>query len=132
MHIGVCRIMLHLLESASLKDKRQVSRSLSARIRNSFNVAVAEVEDHELWQRLTLAVCCVSTDSAHANEMISKVVEFIEETRRDLELLDYETEIMESESGLFVFQLKLAKKLFYRSPVLLATDFVGIVVRRAL
>ncbi|HIF42955.1 MAG TPA: DUF503 domain-containing protein [Dehalococcoidia bacterium] len=132
MHIGVCRIMLHLLESASLKDKRQVSRSLSARIRNSFNVAVAGVEDHELWQRLTLAVCCVSTDSAHANEMISKVVEFIEETRRDLELLDYETEIMESESGLFVFQLKLAKKLFYRSPVLLATDFVGIVVRRAL
>ena len=99
MHIGVCRIMLHLPESASLKDKRQVSRSLSARIRNSFNVAVAEVEDHELWQRLTLAVCCVSTDSAHANEMVSKVVEFIEETRRDLELLDYETEIMESESS---------------------------------
>lgn len=94
MHIGVCRIMLHLPESASLKDKRQVSRSLSARIRNSFSVAVAEVEDHELWQRLTLAVCCVSTDSAHANEMVSKVVEFIEETRRDLELLDYETEII--------------------------------------
>ena len=94
MHIGVCRIRLHLPESASLKDKRQVSRSLSARIRNSFNVAVAEVEDHELWQRLTLAVCCVSTDSAHANEMVSKVVEFIEETRRDLELLDYETEII--------------------------------------
>ena len=103
MHIGVCRIMLHLPESASLKDKRQVSRSLSARIRNSFNVAVAEVEDHELWQRLTLAVCCVSTDSAHANEMVSKVVEFIEETRRDLELLDYETEIMESESSLLAF-----------------------------
>jgi uncharacterized protein YlxP (DUF503 family) len=94
VHIGVCRIMLHLPESASLKDKRQVSRSISARIRNSFNVAVAEVEDHELWQRLTLAVCCVSTDSAHANEMVSKVVEFIEETRRDLELLDYETEII--------------------------------------
>ena len=94
MHIGVCRIRLHLPESASLKDKRQVSRSLSARIRNDFNVAVAEVEDHELWQRLTLAVCCVSTDSAHANEMVSKVVNFIEETRRDLELLDYETEII--------------------------------------
>ena len=95
--------MLHLPESASLKDKRQVSRSLSARIRNSFSVAVAEVEDHELWQRLTLAVCCVSTDSAHANEMVSKVVEFIEETRRDLELLDYETEIMESESSLLAY-----------------------------
>ena len=94
MHRGVCRIMLHLPDAASLKDKRQVARSLSARIRNTFNVAVAEVEDQELWQRLTLAVCCVSTDSAHANEMVSKVVAFVEESRRDLELLDYQTEII--------------------------------------
>lgn len=94
MHVGVCRIMLHLPESGSLKDKRQVARSLSTRIRNKFNVAVAEVEDQDLWQRLTLAVCCVSTDPAHANEMVSKVVAFVEESRRDLELLDYETEII--------------------------------------
>ena len=94
MHLGVCRIMLHLPDSRSLKDKRQVARSLSARIRNKFNVAVAEVEDQELRQRLTLAVCCVSTDPAHANEMVSKVVAFVEESRRDLELLDYETEII--------------------------------------
>ncbi len=94
MHLGVCRIMLHLPESASLKDKRQVARSLSARIRNTFNVAVAEVEDQELWQRLTLAVCCVSTDPAHANEIVSKVVAFVEESWRDLELLDYQTEII--------------------------------------
>lgn len=86
--------MLHLPESASLKDKRQVARSLSARIRNTFNVAVAEVEDQELWQRLTLAVCCVSTEAAHANEIVSKVVAYVEESRRDLELLDYETEII--------------------------------------
>lgn len=86
--------MLHLPDAASLKDKRQVARSLSTRTRNKFNVAVAEVEDQELWQRLTLAVCCVSTDSAHANEMVSKVVEFVEESRRDLELLDYQTEII--------------------------------------
>lgn len=94
MHLGVCRIMLHLPDSGSLKEKRQVARSLSARIRNQFNVAVAEVEDQDLWQRLTLAVCCVSTDPAHANEVVSKVVAFIEESRRDLELLDYQTEII--------------------------------------
>ena len=86
--------MLHLPESGSLKDKRQISRSLSARIRNTFNVAVAEVEDQDLWQRLTLAVCCVSTDSAHANEMVSNIVQFVQESNRDLELLDYETEII--------------------------------------
>ena len=94
MHLGVCRIMLHLPESASLKDKRQVARSLTARIRNTFNVAVAEVEDQELWQRLTLGVCCVSTDPAHANEMVSKVVAFVEAYRRDLELLAYQPEII--------------------------------------
>ena len=94
MHLGVCRIMLHLPDSGSLKDKRQVARSLSARIRNKFNVAVAEVEDQELWQRLTLAVCCVSTEPAHANEMVSKVVDFVEESRPDLELLDFQTEII--------------------------------------
>ena len=86
--------MLHLPESSGLKDKRQISRSLSARIRNTFNVAVAEVEDQYLWQRLTLAVCCVSTDSSHANEMVSNVVQFVQESNRDLELLDYETEII--------------------------------------
>ena len=78
----------------STSIKRQVSRSLSARIRNKFNVAVAEVEDQELWQRLTLAVCCVSTDASHANEMVSNVVAFVEESQRDLELLDFQTEII--------------------------------------
>ena len=94
MHLGVCRIILHLPDSGSLKDKRQVSRSLSVRIRNTFNVAVAEIEDQELWQRLTLGICCISTDASHANEMVSKVVEFVEDSRRDLELLDYQPEII--------------------------------------
>lgn len=94
MHIGVCRLMLHLPDAASLKQKRQVSRSLTARLHNQFNVAVAEVEDNELWQRLTLAVCCVSNDSSHANEILSRVVAYVEDSRRDLELLDYQTEII--------------------------------------
>ena len=94
MHLGVARIKLHLPESGGLKDKRRVSRSLSARIRNTFNVAIAEVEDQELWQRLTFAVCCVSTDASHANKMISKIIDFVQNSDRDFELLDYETEII--------------------------------------
>ena len=94
MHIGVCRLMAHLPESSSLKTKRQVARSLTTRLRNQFNVAVAEVDDNDLWQRLTLGICCVSNDSAHANEMLSRVVSFVEESRGDLVLLDYETEII--------------------------------------
>ena len=94
MHIGYCRLELHLPDSQSLKGKRQVSRSVIAKIRNQFNVAVAEVADNELWQRLTLGVCCLSNDPRHANEVLSKVVAYVEQSRDDLELLDYETEII--------------------------------------
>ena len=81
-------------DADSLKDKRQVSRSLTSRIQNQFNVSVAEVEDNDLRQRLTLGVCCVSNDSAHANQVLSRVVSFVEDSRRDVELLDYELEII--------------------------------------
>ena len=80
--------------SQSLKDKRQVSRSLSARIRNKFNVAVAEEPDDDRWQMLTLVICCASTDISHAHQMLSKVLDFVEDTRRDLEVTDVVTEIV--------------------------------------
>ena len=94
MHVGVCRLMIHVPDASSLKEKRQVSRSLTDRIKNRFNVGVAEVEGNDLHHRLTLGISCVSNDSAHANEIISKVVSFVEESRRDVELLDYEIEII--------------------------------------
>lgn len=94
MHIGVCRVSLFLPSVQSLKGKRQIARSLTSRIRNQFNVAVAEVEDQDLWQRLTLGICCISNDSNHANQVLSNVVSFVESQRHDLEVLDYETEII--------------------------------------
>ena len=94
MHIGVCRLYLYLPAVQSLKAKRQVARSLTDRIRNQFNVSVAEVEDNDLWQRLTLGVSCVSNDSGHANGVLSRVVSFVESVRGELEVLDYDTEII--------------------------------------
>lgn len=94
MHVGVCRLTLHLPEASSLKEKRQIARSLSDRIRNRFNVAVAEVEDADMRQRLTLGVCCVSNDRGHADAMLSSLLNFIEESRLDVELLDVQTEII--------------------------------------
>ena len=94
MHIGYCRIELFLPDSQNLKAKRQIARSVVARIRNQFNVTVAEADDNDLWQRLTLGVCCLSNDTKHANEILSNVVAYVEKSRDDLELLDYETEII--------------------------------------
>jgi len=85
---------LFLPDSQSLKAKRQIARSVVARIRNQFNVTVAEADDNDLWQRLTLGVCCLSNDTKHANEILSNVVAFVEKSRDDLELLNYETEII--------------------------------------
>jgi uncharacterized protein YlxP (DUF503 family) len=94
LHVGICRVMLRLPENHSLKGKRQVAHSLVAKVRNRFNVAIAEVDDNDLWQRFTLGISYVSNDGRHANEVISKVVEYIQYVRGDVEVLDYEVEML--------------------------------------
>ena len=86
--------MLRLPQADSLKSKRGISRSLAARIHSQFRVAVAEAEDNDLWQRLTLVVCCVSNDAAHATQILESVADYVANSRRDLELLDCDTEII--------------------------------------
>ena len=94
MHVGICSVTLRLPENHSLKGKRKVAHSLISRVRNRFNVAVAEVDDNDLWQRLTLGISYVSNNGRHANEVISKVVEYIQQIRGDAEVLDYEVEML--------------------------------------
>ena len=94
MNVGVCKIRLRLPENLSLKGKRHVIKSITARVANKFNVSIAEVDDHDLWQIITLGVCCVSTDSRHANEVLSKVTDFVVNGRFEVEILDYEIEIL--------------------------------------
>ena len=94
MNIGVCKIKLRLPENLSLKGKRQVLKSITSRVGNKFNVSVAEVADHDLWQVATLGVCYVSNSSRQANEVVSKVADFVIKGRFDVEVLDYEVEIL--------------------------------------
>lgn len=94
MHVGICKLTLHLPDASSLKEKRQVARSMSDRIRNRFNVAVAEVEDADLRQRLVLGVCCVSNHRGHADAMLSSVLEYVEQSHFDVELVGIQSEII--------------------------------------
>ena len=94
MNVGVCRIKLRLPENLSLKGKRQVLKSITSRVRNKFNVSIAEVDDHDLWQLATLGICCVSNNSRQTNEVLSKVVDFVTQGRFEIELLDYEIELL--------------------------------------
>ena len=93
MHVGMCRVWLEVPENASLKDKRQVLRSLIQRVRNKFDVAIAEVDAQDRWQTACLGITTVSGDAKHANEVLSKVVDFIQDTRLDAQLYDYELEV---------------------------------------
>jgi uncharacterized protein YlxP (DUF503 family) len=94
MHVGVCRIAFRLPENLSLKGKRRVVKSITTRVRSKFNVSVAEVDDQNLWQLATLGICCVSNDKRYSNEVLSKVVDFINNGRFEVEMLNYEIEIL--------------------------------------
>lgn len=94
MHVGIARISLRLPDSRSLKDRRRVARSLLQRIRSRFNISVAQDAgaDGNAWQSLTLLLSCVSSDANHACTVFAEVVEFIESSRPDLQVMDYGSE----------------------------------------
>ncbi len=72
-------VELHLPDVGSLKDKRHVLKGLKEKVRARFEVSVAEVDHQDIWQRATLAVAYVSADARHANTVISKAMDFIED-----------------------------------------------------
>ena len=94
MNVGVCKVSLRLPENKSLKGKRQVLKSITTRVASKFNVAVAEVDNEDVWQLATLGICCVSNNSRHTNEVLSKAVDFIVNSHFDVEILDYQIEIV--------------------------------------
>ena len=81
--VGVAHITLYLDDSFSLKDKRRVVRSITARVRDKFNAGIAEVEDLNDMRVATLGIVCISNQASHADEMLATIVQFIE---RNLEL----------------------------------------------
>ncbi|MGD0794768.1 MAG: DUF503 domain-containing protein [Dehalococcoidales bacterium] len=95
MNIGVGKVSLRIPENMELKGKRQVLKSITSRIRHKFEVAVAEVDDNDAWQRATIGFCCISNNKRFSNQVLSKVVAFIEDSHFDIEILDYEIEIID-------------------------------------
>src|SRR2546421_6037426 len=94
MVIGVSQITLHLPDSHSLKDKRQIIKSLVARVRNRFEVAIAEVEEQDRCQIPILGFSCVINRSQHAIEVLGHVQRFFKETRPDIFISNSESEII--------------------------------------
>ena len=75
MPVGLLTLELHIPDAQSLKDKRQVLRSLKDRLRRDFNVAVAELEHHDTWQRSVVGIVTISNEEKHVREMLQKVLD---------------------------------------------------------
>jgi uncharacterized protein YlxP (DUF503 family) len=74
MIVGSLRVRLLVRESRSLKDKRQVVRSIKDRLRNAFNVSVAEVEEQDHRQLVVLGLAMVSCEAGHVRAVFEEVV----------------------------------------------------------
>ena len=93
MIVGVCTVELFIPDGHSLKAKRQILQSLKSRLRDKFNLSVAEVGEHDLWQKSILGLACVANESAHVNQVLEQALNLIrgvpslELVRSQIELL---------------------------------------------
>jgi uncharacterized protein YlxP (DUF503 family) len=92
LEVGVLQFTVLLRASHSLKEKRHVLKSIKDKLRAQFNVAVAEVDDHELWQKGTLGLVTCGNDAKHIRSLLDKIVEML---RRHpvAELIDHQIDL---------------------------------------
>ena len=93
MPIGLLTLEIHIPDAHSLKDKRQVLRSLKDRLRARFNVAVAELDHQDTWQRAQVGVVSLSNDAAHLEQSLRAVFDEAEQLL-GRELVSHELEII--------------------------------------
>jgi len=77
--VAVGTVELHLPDIGSLKGKRHALKGLKDTLRRRFEISVAEVDHHDVWQRATLALACVSRLPPRQREVISKAMDYIED-----------------------------------------------------
>lgn len=94
MVIGLLTVDLQVPASGSLKDKRQVIRSLVSRLRHEYNLSVAEVDHLDSWQLCTLAMVCVSGEGAQAQHVLQRVMGYVESHATEYLVLDVQVELL--------------------------------------
>lgn len=93
MIIGTVKVYMNAGWVHSLKEKRMVVKSIIAKVKNKFNVSIAEIEDQDLHQSIVLGIACVSNDTKHADSTIQNVINFIEE-KCEAVVLDVRVEML--------------------------------------
>lgn len=94
MIVGLLTLDLHFPESKSLKDKRWVLRSIKDRIRNKFNVSVAEVGANDLWQRSVVGIACVANETTIIHRVFDSIIDKIILSNHSVEMIDSRREML--------------------------------------
>lgn len=94
MIIGGLTIQLRMPTCHSLKEKRSIVKSVVARLRNEFNVSVAEVAEQDKWQLAVIGVACVSGTGNHARQQLEAVVDWVYENRPDVDVIQTDIELL--------------------------------------
>ncbi|ATW23676.1 DUF503 domain-containing protein [Candidatus Formimonas warabiya] len=94
MVVGTCTFEMHLNTSQSLKDKRRVLKSVIERVKNKFNVSIAEVDRQDNWQIAVIGIAVVSNNSVHVNQVLNNVAHFIEDASDEIEVIHVLMEII--------------------------------------
>ncbi len=92
MLVAVCQIELYLPESGSLKEKRFIVQSLKTKIRQKFNVSVAEVDGHDKWQKAIIGLSMVANERKILDQIFSRVLQLIERDGRSM-ILDHHFDV---------------------------------------
>lgn len=93
MIIGLLTVEIFIHGAQSLKDKRHVLKGLKARLRDSFNISVAEIDHHDKWQRAMLGIAYLDREKRSVNSALDKVLNFIEGFH-EVDIAKYEMEIL--------------------------------------
>jgi len=93
MTIGILKLVIFIPQSNSLKSKRMILHSLKARLRNSFNIAITQIDDQDKWQKSTLAIVGIEKNKNTINSILSNIVNFIERIDT-IHLINYEMEMI--------------------------------------
>lgn len=82
MVVGVLFVQIHISEATSLKDKRRVVKAMVAKVKNRFNVTIAELDSQDLWQRATLGIAMIGDSRDHLERQLQFVLNFLDSEPR--------------------------------------------------
>ncbi len=93
MKVGILEVDIRLFSCNSLKDKRRIVKSIISRLRNNFNVSVAEIGNHDFWQRTCLGIAFLSSNTGYSNKVLDKILDFLNK-EKEIFIIDFKKEIL--------------------------------------